>query len=354
MITKLRARNFQSHRDSTVELAPGFNAVVGSNDAGKTALFWRAFRWVALNRPAGEAFRSHWGGTTRVDVWLDNGVKISRVRSKKRNEYMLRVLGVGKPVPVAVFKALGRDVPPEITRTLNMGEVNWQGAFSPHYLLTASPGDVARQLNDVAGLGKIDESLSKVSKVVREANASLQGAKTLHATAKAELSSPRFTTLPQRRQDVDAAWALLEKRRALMEKMSHLMGLAGRGAVARQEVKRGDWIEPANSALTQGFNAFVLNRVQRKRTKALRTLLQGATRRHREAGRVFPSPSEVEGLVEASRTLSEMQNIRNHLFSCIIQGNKLKVEVDRWSGTVDLLVLRLPKSCPTCGANMKE
>ncbi|MCK9524299.1 MAG: AAA family ATPase, partial [Limnochordia bacterium] len=38
MIEKLTLKNFQSHKHSELEFAPGLNAIIGQSDSGKSAL----------------------------------------------------------------------------------------------------------------------------------------------------------------------------------------------------------------------------------------------------------------------------------------------------------------------------
>ena len=90
MIRSLTVRNFQSHKDTTIEFHPGFNAIVGSSDKGKSVLL-RAIAWVAYNRPRGEDFRSSWSerNPTVVEIEMDDGNTIARVRTSTRKLYLL-------------------------------------------------------------------------------------------------------------------------------------------------------------------------------------------------------------------------------------------------------------------------
>lgn len=160
MIQNLKIENFQSHKKTELDLHPGVNVVVGPSDSGKTAII-RALRWLVWNRPAGETFRSNWGGDTSVIATID-GTEIRRVRSKE-NAY-----AVGKPGgEYQIFLALQHGVPEEIQKLLNINEINLQQQLDAPFLITESPGTVAAHFNHIANLEKIDESLKSIQGDVR-------------------------------------------------------------------------------------------------------------------------------------------------------------------------------------------
>lgn len=158
-IRTIQLKNFQSHKDTRLDLAPGVNVVVGRSDSGKTAIL-RALEWVRTNRPVGDAFRSHWGGGTHIAVELDDGAIISRTKKDKLNIYGADNVD---------FKAIGQGVPEDIIKLLGLTDINIQHQHDPPFLLTLSPGQVARELNRFADLDRIDDLLSTLSSRLLEA-----------------------------------------------------------------------------------------------------------------------------------------------------------------------------------------
>ena len=166
--------NFQSHKHTIIDFAPGVNVVIGLSDAGKSALF-RAILWVLTNRPLGEGYRSNWGGDTRVELTFEDGLVVERVRTAKENKYVLN----GQEL-----KAVGADVPEEVVKALNLDRfVNIQTQIDPFFLIQASPGDVAKHFNQVAGLQEID-TLMKL--LIQEYNTSNREKKRLAEELKEE------------------------------------------------------------------------------------------------------------------------------------------------------------------------
>lgn len=165
MIKTATISNFQSHKDTKLDLVtPGVNVIVGATDAGKSALF-RALLWVCFNRPLGESMRSHWASNkepTEVKIELTDRQVISRVKSSTINEYRIADL---------VLKAFGQDVPEEILNAHGMDRtLNVQSQIDPFFLLQSSAGEVATYLNQVAGLDDIDHVTRRVQTAQRRTN----------------------------------------------------------------------------------------------------------------------------------------------------------------------------------------
>jgi DNA repair protein SbcC/Rad50 len=158
MITSISIENFQSHSDSVLYLDPGVNLICGSSDSGKSSII-RALKWAAVNRPSGDSYRSYSGGDTKVTINFKDGSFVSRHRDKKVNGYQT---GGGS------WEALGNVVPETVSQLLNISELSWQFQMDPPFLLSSSPGDVARTLNEVADLDKIDSTLVNINRMARD------------------------------------------------------------------------------------------------------------------------------------------------------------------------------------------
>jgi len=150
-----------------MDLSPGVNVIVGPSDCGKTAII-RALRWLAWNRPTGEAFRSDWGGETRVEVNLNDEIFIARFRDKE-NGYNVGELGTNYDL-----KAMGADVPDKIRDLLNLDDTNLQQQLDSPFLISASPGEVAAYFNRIAHLEKIDLGLRNLAGSLRKLSISLE------------------------------------------------------------------------------------------------------------------------------------------------------------------------------------
>jgi len=175
MLKSLTLRNYQSHKDTTLEFSPGVNVIVGSSRSGKTATL-RALNWVLYNKPAGLAMCSYWNRTAKklpknpfsAMVEFDN-ISITRERGELFNGYKTSV-GLE-------YEALGQTVPDDISSTFNLSEVNMQYQFSQPFLISESAAEIARFFNKTIKLDKIDSVLSSAEKKRREANKNIKDGK---------------------------------------------------------------------------------------------------------------------------------------------------------------------------------
>lgn len=186
MLKKLQLTNFQSHENTTVDLHPGVNVIVGSSDSGKSALV-RGLRWLVFNRPMGMSFRSHWAKKEEVRVTgeTSDGHTVTRFRGNSTNGYLL---------DGAELTANGTEPPLEVRNTLNLDEDNFQGQLDSPYLLTLNGGQVAKELNAIAHLEVIDGALSRCRKGLMDVSRETQRVKEELAGVGRELVS--YETLP--------------------------------------------------------------------------------------------------------------------------------------------------------------
>ena len=118
MIQGISIYNFQSHKKSELNFDSGVNVIIGKSDTGKSSIM-HALQWAINNKPAGDSFRSYWGGDTNVDLEIEN-FTISREKGKE-NVY---ILSSNKGISPEEFKSFGQDVPKPIKDFLNFDEVN--------------------------------------------------------------------------------------------------------------------------------------------------------------------------------------------------------------------------------------
>jgi DNA repair exonuclease SbcCD ATPase subunit len=160
---KLVVENFQSHEHSEVIFGPGLNVIVGPTDFGKSALV-RALRWLFYNEPRGANFISAWARFCRVTVELDDGARISRLRSttgKKENQYILQRPGENEQIYVDL-----REIPWEIVQALDVRkvqidehssiELNFGTQLEGPFLLTENGAVRAKVIGQLGGVHILD------------------------------------------------------------------------------------------------------------------------------------------------------------------------------------------------------
>lgn len=235
-IKSLHLVNFQSHKDTHIELTSGVNAFVGPSDCGKSSIL-RGLRWVLLNKPSGEDFRSHWGGRTEVTVELSSGHNITRYRDKSReNGYIITREG-SKPQN---YEAMGNDVPEPVKELLPVNELNWQSQMDSPFLLSNSPPEVARMLNAVADLSDIDTAATAISGMVRDNQADQRHVKATVQELEEDMKKYANLTTLERRVSILAK--MDSQKQELQEKIRTLSEGIRKIREAREQHARTDGV----------------------------------------------------------------------------------------------------------------
>lgn len=168
MITSVQLINFQGHINSFFKFDKGVNSLIGETDKGKSSVI-RGIKWVATNRPLGDAIRTHGSTETAVVIGIGSGHYISKVRSDTENYYEI---SKGNNV-IETLKAAKGSVPDAVTKLLNLSDINFQSQHDAPYLFSNTSGDVAQTLNNAVSLDLINSSLTKVKKMLSVNNAQL-------------------------------------------------------------------------------------------------------------------------------------------------------------------------------------
>lgn len=153
MLQSIEIENFQSHIDSTLELHPNVNLIVGESDNGKSAIL-RAIYWCAMNQPSGNNF-INWNNKKNIAsvTLINDHHTIIRSMGKSINAYFIDDFD-------DELTGFGRSVPEVINQALRLNELNFQRQKDVFFLFDKSAPEVGRYLNTVIDLDIIDSSLS--------------------------------------------------------------------------------------------------------------------------------------------------------------------------------------------------
>jgi exonuclease SbcC len=152
MLEKLTIKNLQSHRHTTLDFNPGINVIVGKSQSGKTAIL-RALYWLFFNRPSGLRIRTQGNERpVRVSAVMDG--KTVALFKGKNSKYSL---------DESEWKGFNKSVPADVETFLNIDDINIQRQLDEHFLITSSPQEVARTINQITGLEKVDEWTKKLT-----------------------------------------------------------------------------------------------------------------------------------------------------------------------------------------------
>ena len=349
MIRSIRLSNFQSHKDTALELVPGINAVVGESDSGKTAII-RALNWLVTNRPSGAAFQRHRVKETEVELTTEDG-ELVRYRTAKANGY--RINGTD-------LSAIRTDVPEEVAKFLGIDpDLNMQGQLDAPFLLSMSPGEVAQTLNRIAHLDEIDTALFNVAKRLRDKGAELKAAQSQQAAL--EEQHQQFAYLDRMESDV----AELERTGRALEEI-RLKGIQLRDLM--QELVRicSDLdMLPNVEVMAERYEEMV--ELQKgalalfTKEETLRGFLRDISQLRKEA-QVLPDLDGWEQQYAKCWLLVEelaAHRIRLTNLSELSEESGLGgAELSRWAYDLEKMeksyTQQMPKVCPLCGGKVKK
>lgn len=343
MLNSITIKNFQSHKQSHLDFSPGVNVIVGSSDSGKTAII-RALRWLVWNRPTGDSIRSWWGGDTEVTLTLPTGV-VSRIKGKE-NQYFLNSLE---------FKAFGTDVPEEVTKELNLTEINLQQQLEKPFLLSDSPGEVAQHFNRIAQLDVIDKALSNVQKWTRNVEQNLKARQ--QQLKETEEKLQQYDYLDDMEQEVNIVEDLekeivlkqqqISKLKQIFQELreiqeaeqtfSNILSIEKEVLLVLDLLKRKERIQKTITELTQLKNSIVHNT---KQIEEIKEHLQNA------------------GLIDSALSiLQEKEQIikkKESLVTLIKEINSNENKIQDISKHLEALLSQMPETCPFCGQTMPK
>ena len=168
-ITQIKLVNFQDHKESTIDLENGINLIVGSSDAGKSAIL-RAINFVFHNNLKGDSFIRHGSSECSVSVKFSDGVEVTRIKGGDVNSYLLTDTEgnnhsfpkVGTSVPEEIKKHLGQPPLDDKKRPISYAD-----QMSNLFLVDLSPTDLPRTLSELTGIQNLQTAAEALSKNAR-------------------------------------------------------------------------------------------------------------------------------------------------------------------------------------------
>lgn len=171
MFKDFQIKNFQSHKKNRLEFHPQVNVIVGKSQSGKTAIL-RALNLLITNRPLGARYFPDFAGSkgaADLKLVLQEGQEISLTKDislSKDGKKTVRSSAYSLNNDPEPYEAFGDKVPDQIQTLLNLSELNMQRQFDEPFLICSSPGEVARVLNRVTQLEKVDGWVSELTTMV--------------------------------------------------------------------------------------------------------------------------------------------------------------------------------------------
>lgn len=372
MLTELQLTNFQIHRDRRLTFVPNVNVVTGRSNAGKSSIF-RAIRWLVEHKPI-SGLQTFGEDHTEVTIASDRG-EVTRFKHPSE--------GYGYKAGGLTFVACATKQPSEVQATLGLSEINLQGQHDAPFLLTLSPGQMAKELNRIVDLSIIDKANAMMATNATRTKAELSAMETIAEKQQIELDQiawvPGVLTqheslvgLMQELQDKQSRYTLLSDKTQSLQSVSEsiaaldklilgLQALADQArAIADKQNRRKAILATVSPLADVSAKISLVNtigpglaklkkqaeQVDQKRSRL--AVLQSAIQRLESTREIH---GDVDLLIETSKRLAESRAKRSKLL-------RLMESMADWQGTyrvayqaVEELETKLKETkaiCPTC------
>lgn len=351
MLKTVRLKNFQSHKETTVDLVNGVNTFIGTSDHGKSSIM-RAINLVAENKPDGTGYVSHWAFNskgkiaedTEVELHFDD-VTVKRIKGVD-NAYLINE---------EEYRAFGKQAPDEVKDAVNFYDVNVQRQEQNFFLFSETSGEVIRRINGYVNLDIIDTALTKADKDARDNKSAIK-------TNKAQTEDIVDKLKP---------YDVIEDLEALHEKATE--------TVDRKKQAHGDRlkVEDYTKKLKRTYSLLEkyksVDRISRRIAKvessaeSLKQLREKRSALIKAADRYRTIASKIDSLVTSadlseafsvSEQLDEVGDKIDRIRKKIVKHSSVDEEWSRVTMKIDKLHEeyheQMGDTCPLCGSKVKE
>lgn len=178
-ITQVKLKNFQDHADTTIDFTNGINLIVGSSDAGKSAIL-RAINLVFHNNYKRDTYIRHGEKECSVSVKFSDGVEVTRVKGEDVNSYLI----TDAEGNIHSFPKVGTGIPDEVKKNLGnpplddkKRPISYADQMSSLFLVDLSSSDLPRTLSELTGIQHLQTSAELLSKTARSYDRSIKDKK---------------------------------------------------------------------------------------------------------------------------------------------------------------------------------
>lgn len=172
-------KNFQSHKETRLDFVPGLNVIIGPSDQGKSSII-RAINWVLFNEPRGTEFIRQGASECSVTLILNNGYKITRLRSSSKNRYILTLPDGTQQI----FEGFGTGVPLEVQNAHNIKKVlvdvdapraiNISHQLESPFLISETGTTRAKAIGRIVGVHILDKASRETERDISRLQSSLK------------------------------------------------------------------------------------------------------------------------------------------------------------------------------------
>lgn len=241
VLTRVEITDYQSLQRAEIPLGR-LTVVTGPSNSGKSAVI-RAIRLLAFNA-RGTAYIRTGAKSCKVVAGGESWV-VGIVRSITRGKDAYRLANGGDP---QTYTKLAGGVPDDITKALQLEDLNFAGQLDPPYLLTEAGTGIARTLGELTNVSMVFKAAAEAGRLRKGLVQELKAAQARLEALTAE--AVQYRGIGERRRAVIQAEELAEAAREKGSRVQRLRVLAGRvraeqAAVAQASQALADQAPPS-------------------------------------------------------------------------------------------------------------
>ena len=180
IIDSVKLINFKSHANTVVEFTKGLNAIIGTNDVGKSTIL-KAIEWVVNDTPKGNGFIRTGQTKCEVSITFTDGTYIRKTRNSTGSAYYAfngereeEYRGFANRLPVELVnihqmplvKLWGKDNSDKVS-------INYASQIDSLFLLGTKATNRAQALGKLTNTDIIDKGIQDVSKDIKNESTAL-------------------------------------------------------------------------------------------------------------------------------------------------------------------------------------
>lgn len=348
MLEWIKIIYFQAHKKSILNFSSGLNVIIGSTHKGKSSIM-RSIRWLFDNKPRGDGFRSHFTKkATRVSGQFKDTPIITRSRGKK-NIYKI---GDQKPL-----KAIGVEVPEEVKKITNIDPVNIQSQGDKYFMLQQSPGQRAKDINEIVGLTIIDKALTNITSKINTLNSN---AAFLESEIESEEEKKsKYENLDRHEKRIKSIRKSLVSKKTLSNRIAGLNEIIDTVQIKEEKIKTiTEWLEIEGEVKSITGLIKQMNKIKNTiiDLKDLKLKVDKEKSTQNELDQVIEAEKPLKGLQNDLMMLSNLTNTALSIKNMISDIKKASEATKTADIKLDKLYKKRNKIaiCPTCGSNLKK
>lgn len=348
MIKSIHLRNFESHRNTFLEFSPGINIIAGASNHGKSSII-RGLYWIKDNKPSGTPMVSFWNRdsknnpkkSTYVEIVLSDGNTIRRERSPEMNGY---ILGDTK------LEAIGMIVPEEITKVLNLSDINMQYQFDRPFLLDESSSEVARLFNRTIRLDIIDRVQQKAEDLRKSINRDIKNSeeriaalsKQIESYSWIEKAEPLVTELEELIKSIDKDYAEQEEIKKLIEEYElHEANLA--------KFERISGFKDLTDSIDKYIEEITDGSIEFRKIKNLLEEKEESEERIRKIEKLLSLREIIESIDKIDESIKTYYETKRKIEQLLTDIDESQELINIYAADLKKYSKLLPDTCPLCG-----